>query len=196
MSRRKAEMAKDTESETLKKDIPQKDATPVTSAATPISSSSNSPLLTFITTVVAPIVVFATLLGGLAYSPTFSNYAVRLAGSRLPLPMATFVERQILVPLAAWKETGLAPGEHQCLDRRMVVTDFLTETECQALIKLADLKRTKANVGDELSGTDLWEIEAMKDQVDYADVKVLNETRYRMLEVIWRNLPPPPDKQM
>lgn len=76
----------------------------------------------------------------------------------------------------------------------MILDDFIGEAECDALIRLADLKRT----GDleKRSDVGLAEIEELRDRMSLHDVRILNETRLRMLEIVWRNLSPPPGEQL
>lgn len=144
----------------------------------------------------APLALAAGLVAALYHLPELNRRAMRFAGESLPWRIAALVEKNLLLPVATWKETGMRPGSSQCLDRRFIVTDFIGEEECASLRRLADLQRSQANVGDQLTGTDLWQLEQRRDEVSVEDVKVLNETRWRMLNIIKRNLPAPPGEDI
>ncbi|KAJ3338196.1 ATPase of 26S proteasome regulatory subunit 4 [Gonapodya sp. JEL0774] len=100
---------------------------------------------------------------------------------RDPLAAVRFYSYRAQLSWKWWKVTGVAPGR-QCLHKRFIETDFITPEQCDVLQKLADYSRTQQAVGDELTGTNIWEL--LSRNASKAELAVLKQTRDRMVDAV------------
>ncbi|KXS15209.1 hypothetical protein M427DRAFT_32443 [Gonapodya prolifera JEL478] len=147
----------------------------------------------------APVVLLALLFANLQYSgpsplrtitalntaPSF--IAAAEASIRSPVTAAKFYANKARLAWTWWKVTGVKPGAGQCLSKRFVETDFISLEECDVLQKLAEFSRTHQNVGDELTGTNIWELLSLN--ASREDLAILKRTRDRMRDAVELAIP-------
>lgn len=68
-----------------------------------------------------------------------------------------------------------------CDQRRIIFRNVIPASSCASLKKLSNTIRTLEHVGDELSGTNLFQLSTMRDMLEETDLKILTETRTLVL---------------
>jgi len=83
-------------------------------------------------------------------------------------------------------DNNLVSGEQTCAGKRFLLDNLIDHAACARLRNVAAKVLTEEPVGNELRGTNLWQLMAHPEKLSLEDVNLLNSTRQTMLSTVRR----------